>query len=156
MEIKISQDIRKFKTKDIAMFSLKEAGFIAGALIIGYVAHFMLKLSLEITGLCMIPVLAIGFVKPFGLSLPKFLGIISKDLLEPREFGYGSDFVYDLEDDTVRELYGEDYVISEERLTKYADVWYAKPDYTDVPKVKYSKDELRFISQMEIDKISKK
>ena len=31
MEVQISQDIRKYKTKDIGNFSFKEAGFVAVA-----------------------------------------------------------------------------------------------------------------------------
>mgnify|MGYP002707313426 CR=1 FL=1 len=63
MEVQISQDIRKYKTKDIGNFSFKEAGFVAVGLAAAFLTY---KLAGDVS-IAFIPlaiVLIIGFFKP--------------------------------------------------------------------------------------------
>lgn len=127
MEIVINQDIRKFKSKDIGNFSFKEAGFIVGAGVIGYGTYFVQKLlevetiSFEI---CIIPAiipLVFGFFKPFGMTFYEFLKtVVTEYFLTPKEYRWESDFVYDYE--TYGELYGDEYALSDERLSQLKEV----------------------------------
>ena len=45
MEIQITQDIRKYKTKDIGNFSLKEAGFLATGIGLGFLVYKITRLT---------------------------------------------------------------------------------------------------------------
>lgn len=108
MEVNITQDIRKFKTKDIGNFSFKETGFIIVAVGIGYLTY-------KITGNfdtaiipAMIP-LAFGFFKPMGMSLLTFIRTVGKELVSPQVYINETDFVY--EPDEFDELYGEEIAI---------------------------------------------
>ncbi len=80
MEIPINRDLRKFKTKDIGMFTFKEAGFVALALVIVYGVYAIQRwvfhideVSYELCALFAIPVLAFGFFKIKGLTLKQYL-----------------------------------------------------------------------------------
>lgn len=121
MEILINQDIRKFKTKDIGAFSFKEVGWIGLACACGYAAYFIQKkytgeVTLESCIPWMIPALVFGFLKPFGLTFFQFLKtVIVEKMLTPKCYYWESDFTYDM--DEFGETYGEEYSISEERLT---------------------------------------
>ena len=79
MEIIINKDIRKVKTKDLGMFSFKEAGFLALAVGLGAGIFFLEKKVLgfeKINYYLMIIPMAIplifGFFKPFGLTFWQF------------------------------------------------------------------------------------
>ncbi len=115
MELKFSSDIRKFKTKDVGAFSFKEAGFIAlaGASALGM---WWLQKSMGTTpqvALCVpIPaiILAIGFVKPFGMTFIQFLRTVFLEwFIEPKVYIWESDYVYDLDEldltDDEKQLY---------------------------------------------------
>ena len=109
MEIKISQDIRKFKTKDVGAFSFKEAGFLAAALGVGGITY-KLTSSLELALVPAAIILIIGFFKPFGLSFPQFVQTVLKEnLLTPKTYIWETDFEYDPNE--YEELYGEPIVI---------------------------------------------
>ena len=80
MEINISQDIRKFKTKDIGNFSFKEAGYIA---IGAGLAFGLYSINGNNVPTAMIPFIIsamVGFLKPFGMSFLSFLKLMIKDM----------------------------------------------------------------------------
>lgn len=95
MEIPISQDIRKFKTKDVGAFSFKEAGFIALAIGLGFLTY-KFSGNYEIAILPVAIVLIIGFLKPFGMSFIQFVRTVMKEnVLTPRVYIWETDFEYD-------------------------------------------------------------
>ena len=113
MEIPVTKDIRKFKTKDVGNFSFAEAGFIAGAGAIGFLLY-------KLTGNIYIAVppaaiiLVFGFFKPFGLSFWTFIKTFVKErFLTPQFLPNESDFVYDEECfEPYKNEYDIDFVIS--------------------------------------------
>lgn len=110
MEIRISQDIRKFKTKDIGNFSFKEAGFLALGVGAGALTYKFAGGSLELALVPTAIILIIGFFKPFGLSFFQFVRTVLKEnLLTPRTYVWETDFEYDKEE--FDELYGEKIAI---------------------------------------------
>lgn len=105
MEIQISQDIRKFKTKDIGNFSFKEAGFIAAGLAIGFLVYRLTgSLESAIPFACII--LVMGFFKPYGMSVVQFLRTVVKEKLTTQCYINETDFEYDCAE--FKELYGEE------------------------------------------------
>lgn len=109
MELKISKDIRTFKTKDVGMFSFKEAGYIAVAGILAYGGYIVEKNVLnfeEINVFLLVPlpliVLCVGFLKPFGLTFPQFVRTVFLEwVVDPKIYVWESDFVYDLDGDNL-------------------------------------------------------
>lgn len=109
MEIKISQDIRKFKTKDIGNFSFKEVGFLVLACGAGAVTY-KLAGSFEMALIPTAIILIIGFFKPFGMSFIQFVQTVLKEnLLTPKTYIWETDFEYDK--DEFEKLYGEKIAI---------------------------------------------
>lgn len=110
MEIQITQDIRKFKTKDIGNFSFKEAGFLA----LGAGAAFLTYKLTNSFDLCIVPifiVVVVAFFKPFGLTFIQFTRTVLKESLSPQTYINETDFTY--EPDEFDELYEEDIAIPE-------------------------------------------
>lgn len=125
MEIVVNQDIRKFKTKDIGNFSFVEVGWLLVALGLGYGVYLFQKLYLEVpsddisfapcVAVAAIP-LALGFLKPQGMSCMKYISTVMKEkMLSPQTYIWQSDFVYDM--DEFEQTYGEDYKITDERAS---------------------------------------
>ena len=106
MEIKIGQDLRKFKTKDVGVFSFKEAGYIVAAIGAGFGVY---KFSAGNFELALIPVtiiLIIGFFKPFGLSFFQFVRtVLQENLFSPRQYIWETDYEYNPNE--YEKLYGE-------------------------------------------------
>lgn len=97
MEINISQDIRKYKTKDVGNFSFKEAGFLAigfGLAFITYKLTNSLELAIPPFGV----VAVFAFLKPYGMTFWQFLMTVGKEKLVPAVLINETDFVYDLEE----------------------------------------------------------
>ena len=110
MEIKISQDLRKFKTKDIGNFSLKEAGYITLALGSGFAVYKLTEGSLELALVPVTIILIIGFFKPFGLSFFEFARtVLLENLFSPRQYIWETDHEYD--PNGFEKLYGEKIAI---------------------------------------------
>lgn len=106
MEIKISQDLRKFKTKDIGNFSLKEAGYLALGVGSAFITYKLTEGSLELAFIPMAIILVIGFFKPFGLTFFEFTRtVLQENLFSPRQYIWETDFEYDPNE--FEELYGE-------------------------------------------------
>ena len=107
MDINISQDIRKFKTKDIGNFSFKEIGYI----VIGAgLAFGLYSINGNNIPIAMIPFILsamVGFLKPFGMSFLAFLKLMINDMSRPPVYIYESDFEY--EPEKVKEIYGSEY-----------------------------------------------
>ena len=96
MDIQITQDIRKYKPKDLGPFSLKEIGFIIIAAGVGYAAHKFLHTEATTSIAFAFPILVVGFLKPFGLSFIQFARtIIKEEFFSPREYYNETDFEYD-------------------------------------------------------------
>lgn len=108
MEIQISQDIRKFKTKDIGNFTFKEAAYLAVAAVTGF-AVYKLTGRFEIALVPAAIILIIGFFKPFGMSAITFFRTVVKENLTAQCYINETDFVYDY--DEFKEFYGEDVFI---------------------------------------------
>lgn len=106
MEIPITKDIRKFKTKDIGNFSLKQAGVIALGLGVGFITY-KLSSSIETAVIPLGIILILGFFKPYGMSCLQFIKTVGMEKLSPLVYINETDFVYDL--DRFGELYGEEY-----------------------------------------------
>lgn len=119
MEIPITKDIRKFKTKDVGNFSFKEAGFIAGAGAIGFFLYKMTE-NLYVTLPPAAIILVFGFFKPFGLSFWTFIKTFVKErFLTPPFLPNESDFEYDEE---CFEPYKDEYDIDAVMAAIQADV----------------------------------
>ena len=105
MEIQISRDIRKFKTKDIGNFSFKEAGFLAGGLAVGFVIYNLtqsLETAIPFAGI----ILIFGFFKPYGMSMTQFIRTVVREKLTTQCYINETDFEYNY--DEFKELYGDD------------------------------------------------
>lgn len=110
MEIRISQDIRKFKTKDLGNFSFKEIGFIVFGVGAGALTYRLTGSSLETALIPTFIILIIGFFKPFGLSFFEFVRTVLKEnLLSPKMYIWETDFEYDPNE--FDELYDEKIAI---------------------------------------------
>lgn len=102
MEIKINQDIRKFKTKDIGMFTFQQFIFVVVAVVLGvFVFYEMytnfpdadLNLWLLPSALSMTPILLVGFGNFFGLSTKDFFEtIIVENFVSPQMLKWENDF----------------------------------------------------------------
>lgn len=110
MEIPITKDLRKFKTKDIGNFSFKEIGFIAVAIGAGVLCYKAFHASIDAAVAPMLIILAIGFLKPQGLSVPQYVRTVMKENLSPRTYINETDFIY--QPDDFDELYGEHICLS--------------------------------------------
>jgi hypothetical protein len=108
MKVRIPNDIRKYKTKDIGSFSFKEIGFIVVAVLI-MVAGFKFFGSLEVGIFPAFIVLAFGFFKPTGMSLLQYLKTVGREVTSPRTYRYESEFSFDNEDCDIHKLYGDEY-----------------------------------------------
>lgn len=98
MEIPISEDIRKFESKDIGNFSFRQAGFIAAAGLSAFITYKYIEPSLEATLLPMAAILIFGFFKPMGMSCWMFLRtFLYERVLTPQAYINESDFVFDEE-----------------------------------------------------------
>jgi len=106
MEIPISQDIRKYKTKDVGNFSFKEAGFIAIGIGVGFLCNKVFNMTLEACILPMGIVFVFGFFKPYGMTFIQFLRTVGKEKISPITYINETDFVYNL--DEYEEIYGKD------------------------------------------------
>lgn len=97
MEIRVSRDIRTYKTKDIGNFSFKEIAWLVLGIGLGILVYLTTK-SFE---WCIPPIaicLVFGFLKPFKMPMTKFIKIIGKDILSPRVYYWQSDFKVSEED----------------------------------------------------------
>lgn len=107
MEIPISRDIRKYKTKDVGAFSFKEAGYIALAFGVGVMCYTVFHCTLEV---CLIPIaliLVFGFFKPCGMTVIQFLRTVGKEQMSPPIYYNETDMEYNLNE--FNELYGDEY-----------------------------------------------
>lgn len=111
MEIQISRDIRKFKTKDIGNFSFKEAGFLAVGVAVGFLIYRLTR-SIEWAIPPAAIILILGFFKPYGMSFLQFLKTVVKEKLTTQCYVNETDFEYNY--DEFKELYGDDIVIPTE------------------------------------------
>lgn len=105
MEIKISQDIRKFKTKDVGNFSFKEAGYIAIAMAVGFAVYRLTK-KLEYAIPFVGVILIVGFFKPYGMSFVQFLRTVVRERMTTQCYINETDFKYNY--DEFEELYGKE------------------------------------------------
>lgn len=105
MEISVSRDIRKYKTKDIGNFSFKEAGWIASAMAVAFVTYRLTK-SIEYSIIPLAIILVVGFLKPYGMSVITFLRTVGKEKLTTQCYIYETDFEYEPEE--IQKLYGTD------------------------------------------------
>lgn len=125
MEIQISQDIRKFKTKDVGNFSFKQAGFIAAAAAIGFVVYkFSNSFELAIPPAAI--VLVLGFFRPYGMSAIQFFRTVVKEKLTTQCYINETDFEYNF--DEFKQLYGDDVIIPTDVVIQTAPVKINKED----------------------------
>lgn len=121
MEIIINRDIRKVKTKDLWIFSWKQAGYMAIALILGAgilllerkVFHFE-KINWYLAIIPMFVPLIFGFFNPFGLSFSDFLKTyINETFVKPQVYSavYEDPSEIELDYDELIKTYGEEYVV---------------------------------------------
>ena len=112
MEVQISQDIRKYKTKDIGNFSFKEAVFVAVGLAAAFLTY---KLAGDVS-IAFIPlaiVLIIGFFKPHGMTVFQYIRTVGREkILMPKTLIWETDFEYNV--DEFEKLYGKNIRIPTE------------------------------------------
>jgi hypothetical protein len=108
MEINISQDIRKYKTKDVGNFSFKEAGFLAIGFGLAFITYKFTS-SLEIAVIPFGIVAVFAFLKPYGMTCWQFLQTVGKEQFIPPVLINETDFTYDM--DELEEKY-KDYNVS--------------------------------------------
>ena len=113
MEIEINRDLRKYKSKDVWMFTFWQfLWFLAGmATIIGVtVLRYNISGGLQFDLLTFIPAtpfLAIGFIEIKGMNLIQYMkNVFPEKFLMKRQLVWKSEFLYD--EDTGKEYFGED------------------------------------------------
>lgn len=129
MEIIINKDIRNVKTKDIWIFSWKQAGFLAIAIGIGAgiillekkVFHFE-KINYLIPLVPMAIPLVFGFLRPFGMSFWQFCKTyINEAVIRPKTYNASfeseDDIVLDYEE--LIETYGIEYFTGDDLLSDF-------------------------------------
>ena len=116
MEIPISQDILKDKTKDVGNFSFKEAGFIVLGLGAAFVTYKLTGNSIEIALLPMMIIIAIGFLKPYGMSFFEFIRTVVADKVTAQTYINETDFQYNPNE--FDELYENSIQVSPDWLSK--------------------------------------
>lgn len=121
MEINISQDIRKYKTKDVGNFSFKEAGFLVLGFGLAFITYKLTNNSLEVALIPFAIVAVFAFFKPNGMSCWQFLKTVGKEKLIPSTLINETDFIYDLEG--LKEQLGTEYhvVIPEDLIQSSSD-----------------------------------
>lgn len=121
MEINISQDIRKYKTKDVGNFSFKEAGFLVLGFGLAFITYKLTNNSLEVALIPFTIVAVFAFFKPNGMSCWQFLKTVGKEKLIPSTLINETDFIYDLEE--LKEQLGTEYhvVIPEDLIQSSSD-----------------------------------
>jgi hypothetical protein len=121
MEINISQDIRKYKTKDVGNFSFKEAGFLVLGFGLAFITYKLTNNSLEVALIPFAIVAVFAFFKPNGMSCWQFLKTVGKEKLIPSTLINETDFIYDLEE--LKEQLGAEYhvVIPEDLIQSSSD-----------------------------------
>lgn len=129
MEIIINKDIRKVKTKDLGMFSFKEAGFLALAVGLGAGIFFLEKKVLgfeKINYYLMIIPMAIplifGFFKPFGLTFWQFCKTyIQETFVKPSVYtlSYQSENEIELNYEDLVKVYGIEYFTGDDLLSDF-------------------------------------
>lgn len=121
MEITISQDIRKYKTKDVGNFSFKEAGFLVLGFGLAFITYKLTNNSLEVALIPFAIVAVFAFFKPNGMSCWQFLKTVGKEKLIPSTLINETDFIYDLEE--LKEQLGTEYhvVIPEDLIQSSSD-----------------------------------
>lgn len=113
MEIQVNKDLRKFESKDIGMFSFRQAAFIVAGFVIAGISLFIQKKllgvwTLEATVFPAVPVWVVGFLKIQGLSVIDYIKMIfPEQFLIPKTLKWESDFEYDPY--TAQDAFGEDY-----------------------------------------------
>lgn len=110
MEVQITQDLRKYKPKEIGGFSAKDAGIIA----IGVAGAVIVYAATKNIDLCLIPLGimgVIGFFKPFGMTFIQFVRTVLVEKITPQLYINETDFVYDPA--AFEELYGEEIYVPE-------------------------------------------
>ena len=121
MEIPISEDIRKFESKDIGNFSFRQAGFMAVAGLSGFLTYKYVTPSIEAALVPAIIVLVFGFFKPMGMSCWMFLRTFFYErALTPQTYIYENDFVFD--EETLKMYQDEGVDISQEMYAIQAAV----------------------------------
>lgn len=136
MEIQISKDLRKYKVKDVGAFSYKEAGFLALGAGLGF-AIYKLTGSVDVAVFPAIVCVGLGFIKPFGYTIPQFLRTVVKDSLRPLTYINETNFVYD--EDFIRKMYFDD---GEIEPNKVSPEWFIQ---NQPPQNKLSKEEERYV-----------
>lgn len=111
LEVQISQDIRKYKAKDIGNFSFKEAGFIAVGMAAAFLTYKLTK-GVEVAIIPLGITLIIGFFKPYGMSFLQFIRTVGKETFTPHCYINETDFEYDVSN--FKKMYGDDVVIPTE------------------------------------------
>ena len=129
MEIIINKDIRNVKTKDIWIFSWKQAGFLAIALAVGggiillekKVFHFK-EINYLIPLIPMVIPLLFGFLRPFGMSFWQFLRTyVNEAVIKPKVYNasYDSEEDISLDYEELINTYGIEYFTGDELLSDF-------------------------------------
>jgi hypothetical protein len=125
MEINISQDIRKYKTKDIGNFSFKEAGFLVIGFGLAFITYKITN-SLEVSIFPFAIVAVFAFLKPYGMTCWQFLRTVGKEKLVPRTLINETDYVYDM--DELRKEYKDFNVVDTDELIQSSAADNKKPN----------------------------
>lgn len=129
MEIIINRDIRNVKTKDIWIFSWKQAAFLAIALVLGAgiyllemkVFHFE-SVNYYLMIIPMAVPLVFGFLRPFGMSFWQFCKTyINETLIKPAVYTtlYESEEDIQLDYEELIKTYGEEYFTGTDLLSDF-------------------------------------
>lgn len=107
MEIQISQDIRKFKTKDIGNFSFKEIGFLVIGFGLAFGVYTLTEGSIPAALIPFAAVAALAFLKPHGMTAIEYIRTVWRERITPSVYINETDFEYDM--DALLNEYGSDY-----------------------------------------------
>ena len=102
LEGQIPKDVRKYDAKFIGPFTLRQAIFFIISCVVGYVFYTVFKqfldvqTSLAIAVILILPFLAFGWVKPYGMPLEKFLqSALISTVLSPHHRKYKTNNMFE-------------------------------------------------------------
>ena len=102
LEGQIPKDVRKYEAKFVGPFTLRQAIFFIVACVVGYVFYkvfsqlFDMQTALAICAILVLPFLAFGWIKPYGMPLEKFLqGALISTVLAPHHRKYKTNNIFE-------------------------------------------------------------
>lgn len=133
LEAQIPKDVRKYEAKLVGPFTLRQLICFIIACILAYFAYkgisavFSVDFAIPVCMLLISPIIAIGWVKPYGMPLEKFLqSAFIGMVLAPKVRKYKTKNNYSLAAEPLKKLSDKEY---KERIKKEKKMAQSNLDY---------------------------